>query len=120
AKDEQEVEHHTKLAEYIKESIEQERTPKLFDTKQLADLSIESRLRQKEEEMPLMVNLRSLREERRIVTGFHDIYGDLFDNVGYNKVLDGFPVSQKVFRDITAGTFGKASHLTLTVEVRRI
>jgi hypothetical protein len=77
AKDDQEVEHHTKLAEYIKESIEQERTPKLFDTKQLADLSIESRLRQKEEEVPLMVNLRSLREERRIVSGFHNIYGDL-------------------------------------------
>ncbi|MCL2040662.1 MAG: hypothetical protein FWG84_01310 [Bacteroidales bacterium] len=38
-----------------------------------------SRLDHVEAELPMLVNLHHLREERRITTGFHEAYGKLFD-----------------------------------------
>lgn len=33
------------------------------------------------------VDLRNLKEEQRVVRGIHDVYGSLFDQLGYNKAL---------------------------------
>ena len=33
-------------------------------------------------ELPMLVNLHHLREDKRIITGFHEVYGKLFDRIG--------------------------------------
>jgi hypothetical protein len=44
--------------------------------------------------------MRKLREESRIVTGFHDVYGSLYDFIGFGKVMRECPVSGSVLKDI--------------------
>ena len=107
AKDDTELEHMKKMAEYLKETIEDELRPKLFTKEQLPEKIDKSRFAQMQKELPLLVNLHNLREENRIICGFHDIYGKLFDVVGYGQVLKSNSVSRKVFRDIVMARLAK-------------
>ena len=95
-----EVERFTELAEHIKAEMEVERVPSLFPVQTLADMVISSRNRSIGDDSPLPVNLRSIREESRIVTGIHDIYGSLYDTTGFNRVFESCPVSRSVMKDI--------------------
>ena len=72
------------LAEFIKAEIEQEHTPSLFSPEVLAEMAISSR-RQKEEDFN--VKLNELKEEQRTVVGIHDVYGRIFNELGFNKLL---------------------------------
>jgi hypothetical protein len=94
------LEELKKLAQALKKKLEEERSgPFLFDmsseesskpllTQDQPPKSIESRL----------VNIEALKEEQRVVDGFHDIFGTLFDQLGFQHVLGG---SQRdVLRDI--------------------
>jgi transposase len=56
----------------------------------------------------MLVNLQNLREEKRIITGFHDIYGKLFDDVGFGNVLKSSNVSRKVFKDVVLARLARA------------
>ena len=100
AKDEAELEDIKKIAEYLKDTIEDELHPKLFTKEQLPEKLEKSRLAQVEKDLPMLVNLQNQREEKRITTGFHDIYGKLFDDVGYGSVLKSSKVSRKIFKDV--------------------
>jgi hypothetical protein len=107
ANDESELEEMKKMAEYLKETIEDELRPKLFTNEQLPEKIDKSRFAQVQKDLPMLVNLHNLREENRITIGFHDIYGKLFDVVGYGQVLKSNKVSNKVFRDIVMARLAK-------------
>jgi transposase len=107
AKDDRELEHIKKMAEYMKETIEDELRPKLFTKEQLPEKIKKSLLTQTQKELQTLVNLHNLREEKRITTGFHDIYGKLFDDIGYGNVLKSSKVSAKVFKDIVMARLSK-------------
>ena len=107
AKDEAELAHITKIAEYLKETIEDELHPKLFTKEQLPEKIEKSRLAQVQDKLPMLVNLQNLREEKRITIGFHEVYGNLFDEVGYGNVLKSSKVSAKVFKDIVMARLSK-------------
>jgi len=107
AKDEAELAHITKIAEYLKETIEDELHPKLFTKEQLPEKIEKSRLAQVQDKLPMLVNLQNLREEKRITIGFHEVYGNLFDEVGYGNVLKSSKVSAKVFKDIVMARLAK-------------
>jgi len=94
-----EVEQFVELAQHIKSEMEHERQPKLFPIKSLAEMFISSRKRSLEEDRPLPVNMSKMREESRIVTGIHEIYGSLYDEIGLSKVFKGCPVSGSVMKD---------------------
>ena len=72
------------LAEYIKAEIEQEQTPSFFSPEDLAEMAISSRM-QKEEDF--YVNLKELKEEQRTIIGIHDVYGLIFNDLGFNDLL---------------------------------
>ena len=76
---EDEVERFMEVAEHIKSVMKVECEQNLFPALTLAELVIFSRKRSIGDESPLAVNLRTMREESRIVTGFHEIYGSLYD-----------------------------------------
>ena len=101
-----EVERFKEVAEYIKAEMEHEREPKLFPTKTLAEMVISSR-KNGGEDRPLPVNLSKLREEHRIVTGIHDIYGALYDAIGFPKLFKACPVSKNVMKDIVMARLAK-------------
>ena len=93
AKDNDELVEFNKVAEHLKETIENELRPKLFTNEQLPEKIEKSRLEQTQEDLPMLVNLQNLREEKRVTTGFHEIYGRLFDEIGFGYVFKSKNVS---------------------------
>jgi len=96
----EEVHRFQELADHIKAEMEAERHPKLFPSQTLADMVISSRNRSIDDDSPLPVNLRLLREESRIVTGIHEIYGSLYDATCFSRVFKSCPVSGSVMKDV--------------------
>jgi len=74
------------LAEHIKSNMEHEQQPRLFEPETLAEVAIEKRNQsQKEDKLP--VDLKKLRHQQDIITGIHDIYGQIYKELGFNKLL---------------------------------
>jgi len=85
AMDEDELEKLKLLAESIKIKLEADNQGLLFSPEELARLN----KREKDEgsDKDYEVNLKDILEEQRVVSGIHDIYGSLFDELGYAKVI---------------------------------
>jgi len=107
AKNEDELEQIRKVADYIKDTIEEELRPSLFSKEQLPEKIEKSRLEQTKEDLPTLVNLQNLREEKRVTTGFHEVYGRLFDEIGFCNVFKSKNVSGKIFKDIVMARLAK-------------
>ena len=87
ALDDDELKRLKELAEYIKSKIESESSPTLFAPEDLAQMSIESKKQDKYNKEELNVNLKELREEQRVITGIHEIYGKIYKEIGFDKSL---------------------------------
>ena len=94
AKNEEELKHFKRLAEYIKADLESEYQLNIFSSEVIAEQAIEARERQEEKEKKLSVNLKELREEQRITVGIHEVYGVIYRELGFHNLL-GSP-SRKV------------------------
>ena len=104
----EELDQIKNMAEYIKDTIEAELRPQLFSREELDKTMVKkSRLEAVKAELPTLVNLHRLREEKRITTGFHEVYGKLFDQVGYGRVLKSSPVSHQIFKDVVMARLAK-------------
>jgi hypothetical protein len=88
------------LAEHIKAEMEVLAAPNMFAAPTLAEMVIAGRQRSIGDVTPLPVNLRKLREEARIVTGIHDIYGSLYDEIGFGRVMNKCSKSRFILKDI--------------------
>ena len=87
ALDDQELNALKDLAEHIKAKLEQEGEQYyLFDSDTLAKMAIEARNSSKPDE-ELHVDLKKLKEEQRITSGIHDIYGQVYQSIGFDKVI---------------------------------
>jgi len=95
-----EVSRFVEIARHIKAELEVAQVSKLFTAQTLTEMVISSRKRSIGDDSPLAVNLRTIREESRIVTGIHDIYGSLYDAVGFGSVFKSCPVSVSIMKDI--------------------
>lgn len=94
ALDDRELEQLKVLAESIKIKLEAEGQELLFSPEDLANKAISFRAaKKKAAEMAVVpqdlytVNLKDLEEEDRVVSGIHDVYGNLFDTLGYGNVI---------------------------------
>ena len=94
AKNEEELKHFKRLAEYIKADLESEYQLNIFSSEVIAEQAIEARKRQEGKEKELSVNLKELREEQRITVGIHEVYGVIYRELGFHNLL-GSP-SRKV------------------------
>ena len=56
------------MAEYLKETIDEELRPKLFTKEQMPEKIDKSRFAQAQKDLPMLVNLHHLREDKRITT----------------------------------------------------
>ena len=94
------IERFKQMAEYIKADLEKEQKSFLFSSEILANMVIESRNLSVDDTIPIPVNLKSLREEHCIVGGIHEIYGSLYDSIGFGTLMKGCPASSGIMKDI--------------------
>jgi transposase len=88
ALNDEELLHMKELAEFIKAGLEEQSAPALFRPDELARMVIDGRKRADLlTDEPLTVDLRLLREESRVVVGIHEVYGKLFDELGFDRVV---------------------------------
>jgi transposase len=85
AKDEEELKKLIELAEYIRARMESEERPGLFSAEEMARYAIEGRKEKGEKE--LKVDLRRLREKKRVVVGIHEAYGRIYKELGFDRVI---------------------------------
>lgn len=85
ATDDLELEHLTRLAEYSKAKIEEERQPRLFAPKEMAELSLIHKDRSLEKSSP--VHVEDLYEESRHIIGIHDVYGQVWKELDFDRIL---------------------------------
>ncbi len=62
------------------------------------------------------VDVRSLNEESRVITGIHDIYGKVFDELGIGTIIDK-KTQQEVFKNIVLARIAKPDSKMATVDL---
>ncbi len=93
AHNEQELEKFRELAQVIKQQIENQREPKLFSPTDLDGLKAK-------DNGHLSVNVKDLREQERLIKGIHDIYGQLYQQVGFDEVFKGKRVTKEIIKHL--------------------
>ena len=98
ATDDSEIEQLKNLAESIKAKLEEDNQLPLFPPEELSRLKkkplvIEPQTKaenvSESSNYNYHVNLKDIIEEARVISGIHDIYGCLFDEMGYDKIFSG-------------------------------
>lgn len=85
AHDDYDLEKLKMLAESIKIKLEADAQEMLFAPEELAKINMQQKKNYSEDDY--RVNIKDLEEEARTVSGIHDVYGDLFDELGYGHVI---------------------------------
>jgi len=96
------------LAEHIKSKIEHEHVPSLFGAEEMADQAIKARNAQKQSDENLNVNLKNLVEEQRSVVGIHEIYGKIYEELGFEAVLKK-PLNSEILKHIVMARIANLS-----------
>ena len=86
ALDEEELLKLKELAEFYKAKLAAESSPTLFNPETVAQMAINAR-KSKEDEKSLTVNLKNLREQARVILGIHEVYGSIYKDLGFDKVI---------------------------------
>ncbi len=84
AYDEDELKKLKLLAESIRMKLEAGAQKFLFKPEEIVKLG-ESKKQYQDSDY--LVNVKNLVEEQRLISGIHDVYGKLFSNLGYQKVM---------------------------------
>lgn len=92
ATDDRELEQLLSLAKYAIAKIEDEREPRLFSPEEMTELSLKNKAKQ--EKSPT-VHVEDLFEESRHVVGIHDVYGEVYKDLGFDRILKN-PARQKL------------------------
>lgn len=117
---EEEIEALKKLAHLYKTDLEAKTLPKLFSRDNLAALIETQSNKALEDDRPLPVNLRDIKEEQRICVGIHQCYGKIFDRIGFGRAISN-PVRRKasvqMLRDMVMARIVKPASKRSSVEM---
>ena len=96
--DKDEIEQLKNLAEYIllKIDIAESRQLTLFSPEEILKIIIESR--SKNSKKSVKVDINNLREEQRVVVGIHEVYGQVYKEIGFDNVFKN-PVRNKGYNE---------------------
>jgi transposase len=118
----EEVEMFTQMAEYIKAEMENKQQIKDIHSKMIldmvSDMVCNSRKKRKNTNK-LPVDLCEMREEHRVISGIHDIYGKMYDEIGFSQVLKRCSSSKKVMKDIVMARLAKPCSKLASSELLR-
>jgi transposase len=87
AYNDEEIEGLKKLALQYKADLENKSLPRLFSRDSFTVLLETQSQKYFDDQSPLVVNLRDIKEEQRICVGIHQCFGRLFDQIGYGTVI---------------------------------
>jgi len=101
---EEELKSLKELGEHLKAELIEQKQPGFFSPESMAQMSIDGQEEKDSKAEDYTVDdVRKLRTEQKNITGIHDIYGKVFDSLGFDKILSN-PArkvhSQKIIRDI--------------------
>jgi hypothetical protein len=99
----EELDMFTEVAKHIMDSMENNQQSSQTALKIVSN----SRRKKHKETNQLPVNLYEMREEQRIISGIHDIYGQLYDEIGFEQALKRSSVSKKIMKDIVMARLAK-------------
>jgi len=100
AYDASELEKLKLLAESIKVKLEAGAQELLFKPEEIVKLG---RGKEKYKDSDYKVNIKNLTEEARLISGIHDTYGKLFDDLGYKRVIYNpkrYKMAAAIFKNI--------------------
>jgi transposase len=83
----EEIEGLKKLALQYKADLENKSLPRLFSRDSFTALLETQSQKCFDDQSPLVVNLRDIKEEQRICVGIHQCFGRLFDQIGFGTVI---------------------------------
>ena len=109
ATDDDELERLQDVAAYILAKMEAETKSILpFATVESTAKTIIAARKKKQSSKELNVNLVNFQEKERVNIGFHDVYGSIFDELGFNRLLGSRrKSSQNVLRDVVMARLAK-------------
>jgi len=90
AQNENELPRLLELAEFIKLSIENEHNQSMFSDEYLVETITQARRKSMESTEgteEAKVKIKNLREESRIITGIQELYGKVYEEIGFNKIF---------------------------------
>ena len=104
AMDDDELEKLKSLAESIKIKLEADQQELLFSPEEMAKMKEKSeKLSETITDKDYQVDIRNLKEEQRVINGIQDVYGALFEELGFKKTIKN-PARNKssveIFKDI--------------------
>ena len=102
ALDDPEIQALKMLALKYKSDLENRHAPALFDCGRLMETILETSATG-EDNLPLAVNLKDIKEEKRIKVGIHQTFGKIFTEIGYDRVFKNAQrkrASVRLLRDI--------------------
>ena len=85
ATDEEEQNRLVNLAKHMKRTMEEEEQSNLLRPETLVEMAAECRRRDNGKAM--RVDLRDIKEWKRIIIGIHEVYGILYKELGFHKLL---------------------------------
>jgi len=86
--EEAEIAKLVELGEFIKAEIEAQKQPNFFSSETLADIAKESKTQAETTSQDYKIDdIRKLQQESRAILGIHEVYGKIYDNLGFNKIL---------------------------------
>ena len=83
----EELESLKALAESVKLSMEQSGQLPLFIEDESVSVAVSDSKESRVEREAFNVNLLDIKEERRVIKGIHDVYGKLYDELGFNSII---------------------------------
>jgi transposase len=77
------------IALVAKLKLEQSQQPSLFEHGTLMDMitSASTKHERLQSDQPLMIDLKNIVEKRRIKIGIHQVYGQIFSEIGFDRIL---------------------------------
>ena len=87
AMDDDELVRLKELAEVVKAKLETQHQGSLFPPEMVAKQIIQAKATQSSRPAPLQVDLKQLLEEQRVVLGIHEVYGDVYRQLGFDTIL---------------------------------
>lgn len=120
---EKDIENLQNLAQYIIVRIEVEESPQLsfFTAEELLKIIIESR--KKKQQAQHLVDINNLREEKRVTVGIHEVFGQIYKDIGYDKVFKNpsrqVAASKKLFNIVMARLANPSSKRSSVLELEK-
>lgn len=86
----EELEKLVELAEYIRYTMETAEMPALFSNEYMLDTIISARKKAMQKEAEAcdeQIRIKNLREESRVITGISEVYGKVYEDIGFSKIF---------------------------------